>query len=259
MFESIWFDRYKYQEAETKYQESLVAERSPTTAPQATTGSSPLVQQIASARSQIQQTLSGASSGSQSSDLHKRVTILEQENAQLRKVTDDLKAHVERLEARLSKLEQGGSKPAAAAEVKPAPAKPAKKEESDDDDSDDDLFASESEDEEQERIKQERLAAYKAKKAKKPAGIAKSNIILDVKPWDDETDMAQLEKHVRSVAKDGLLWGSSKLVDVAYGVKKLQITCVIEDDKISTDFLDESITAFEDFVQSVDIAAFNKI
>merc|ERR1712079_339059 len=140
--------------------------------------------------------------------------------------------------------------------------KPAKNESNDSDDDDDDLFGSESEDEdeeEKERLKQERLSAYKAKKAKKTAVIAKSNIILDIKPWDDETDMAELEKSVRSIATDGLLWGASKLVPVAYGVKKLQITCVVEDDKIGTDFLEENITAFEDFVQSVDIVAFNKI
>jgi len=29
--------------------------------------------------------------------------------------------------------------------------------------------------------------------------------------------------------------------------------------QVGTDFLEESITAFEDYVQSVDIAAFNKI
>ncbi|EDO25946.1 predicted protein, partial [Nematostella vectensis] len=89
--------------------------------------------------------------------------------------------------------------------------------------------------------------------------IAKSNIMLDVKPWDDETDMAEMEKLVRSIQADGLLWGASKLVPLAYGIKKLQITVVVEDDKISTDFLEEEICKFEDFVQSVDIAAFNKI
>lgn len=51
----------------------------------------------------------------------------------------------------------------------------------DDDDDDMDLFGSD-DDEEAERIKQERLEAYAAKKAKKPALIAKSSIILDVKP-----------------------------------------------------------------------------
>merc|ERR1712098_834579 len=111
----------------------------------------------------------------------------------------------------------------------------------DDDDDDIDLFGSdEEEDPEAARLKEQRLAEYAAKKAKKPALIAKSSILLDVKPWDDETDMA-------------------KLVPVGYGIKKLQINCVVEDDKVGTDILEEQITAFEDFVQSMDVAAFNKI
>merc|ERR1712170_311149 len=108
------------------------------------------------------------------------------------------------------------------------------------------------------KLKEERLAAYAAKKAKKAPLIAKSSILLDVKPWDDETDMGALEKEVRSIQMDGLLWGASKLVPLAYGIKKLQIMCVVEDDKISTDDLEEKICAFEDYVQSMDIAAFNK-
>ncbi|CAH0400976.1 unnamed protein product [Chilo suppressalis] len=141
----------------------------------------------------------------------------------------------------------------------PAPAKPAAK--VDDDDDDVDLFGSgdEEEDAEAARVREERLKAYADKKSKKPALIAKSSILLDVKPWDDETDMKEMEKHVRSVEMDGLLWGASKLVPVGYGINKLQIMCVIEDDKVSVDLLTEKIQEFEDFVQSVDIAAFNKI
>lgn len=52
----------------------------------------------------------------------------------------------------------------------------------DDDDDDIDLFGSDEDDEETARIKQERLDAYTAKKSKKPALIAKSSILLDVKP-----------------------------------------------------------------------------
>uniref|UniRef100_A0A8D8GBQ9 Elongation factor 1-beta n=1 Tax=Culex pipiens TaxID=7175 RepID=A0A8D8GBQ9_CULPI len=130
----------------------------------------------------------------------------------------------------------------------------------DEDDDDIDLFGSdEEEDEEAAKIKEERLAAYNAKKAKKPALIAKSSILLDVKPWDDETDMAKLEECVRSIQLDGLVWGQSKLLPVGYGIKKLQIACVVEDDKVGTDQLEELITAFEDYVQSMDVAAFNKI
>ena len=35
---------------------------------------------------------------------------------------------------------------------------------------------------------------------------------------------------------------------MAFGIKKLQISCVVEDDKVGTDFLEEAITAFEDLV-----------
>lgn len=123
-----------------------------------------------------------------------------------------------------------------------------------------DLFGSDEEnDEEAERIREERLKAYAEKKSKKPALIAKSSILLDVKPWDDETDMKKLEECVRSIVKDGLVWGVSKLVPVGYGIHKLQICMVIEDDKISVDELAEEIQEFEDYVQSVDVAAFNKI
>ncbi|CAH2252299.1 elongation factor 1-beta [Pelobates cultripes] len=97
------------------------------------------------------------------------------------------------------------------------------------------------------------------KKAEKPTLIAKSSLLLDVKPWDDETDMAKLEECVHSIQMDSLVWGASKLVPVGYGIKKLQVTCVVEDDKVGTDLLEEKITAFEDYVQSMDVAAFNKI
>ncbi|KAJ3778464.1 elongation factor 1 beta/delta chain [Lentinula raphanica] len=123
-----------------------------------------------------------------------------------------------------------------------------------------DLFGEDDEeDAEAERIKAERVAAYNAKKANKPKTVAKSVVTLEVKPWDDETDMEALEKSVRSIEKDGLVWGSSKLVAIGYGIKKLQITLVIEDEKISTDELQEEIAEFEDYVQSTDIAAMQSL
>jgi len=83
-----------------------------------------------------------------------------------------------------------------------------------------------------------------------PELIAKSNIILSVSPWDDETNMKELEKCVRSVEMDGLLWGASKLVPLAYGIHKLHISCVVEDAKVSVDLLQEKIQEFEDYVSS---------
>lgn len=70
---------------------------------------------------------------------------------------------------------------------------------------------------------------------------------------DDETDMAALEAAVRSIEKDGLVWGDSKLVAVGFGIKKVQINLVVEDEKVSTLDLQEEIEGFEDYVQSSDV------
>ncbi|TMW52214.1 hypothetical protein DOY81_002681 [Sarcophaga bullata] len=173
-------------------------------------------------------------------------------------------AHVQRWYRHIASFEAsekaawGGSPLPQVAGAKPTVAAPAAAAADDDDDVD--LFGSDDEeDEEAARIREERVAAYAAKKSKKPALIAKSSVLLDVKPWDDETDMKEMENAVRTIEMDGLLWGASKLVPVGYGINKLQIMCVIEDEKVSIDLLTEKIQEFEDFVQSVDIAAFNKI
>lgn len=130
-------------------------------------------------------------------------------------------------------------------------------------DDDFDLFDSDEEEEaeEQKRIREERLAAYAAKKSKKPGPIAKSSVILDVKPWDDETDMKEMERLVRSIELDGLLWGAAKFIPIGYGVQKLQIVSTIEDAKVSVDddLIERIQEKFSDHVQSVDIVAFNKI
>ncbi|KAI8618142.1 hypothetical protein BC830DRAFT_1176879 [Chytriomyces sp. MP71] len=153
-----------------------------------------------------------------------------------------------------------GAAPAAAAApaAKKAAAAPAAKK---DEEEDFDLFASDEEEEDAEKaaLTAKRLAEYNAKKAAKPKPVAKSMVILDVKPWDDETDMKAMEKEVRGITMEGLVWGTSKLVAIGYGIKKLQITAVVEDDKVGVDDLSDQITGFEDFVQSVDVAAFNKL
>ena len=71
--------------------------------------------------------------------------------------------------------------------------------------------------------------------------------------------MKELEKAVRAIEKDGLVWGASKLVPVGFGIKKLEITMVVEDEKVSTSDLQEEIEELEDYVQSTDIAAMQKL
>ncbi|PHT30279.1 putative amino-acid acetyltransferase NAGS1, chloroplastic [Capsicum baccatum] len=62
---------------------------------------------------------------------------------------------------------------------------------------------------------------------------------MDVKPWDDETDMKKLEEAVHSIKVEGLLWGASKLVPVSYGINKKQIMLTILDELVLVDTLIE--------------------
>ncbi|KAL8831362.1 MAG: hypothetical protein Q9170_005325 [Blastenia crenularia] len=147
--------------------------------------------------------------------------------------------------------------------------KDAPKEAEADEDEDGDLFGSddESEDEEAKKKREENLAAYKKKKEGKVKPAAKSIVTLDVKPWgtqksrnkDDETDMKQLEENLRGIEMDGLQWGASKLVPLAFGIKKLQVNLVVEDEKVSIDDLQQQIEGDEDHVQSTDVAAMQKL
>ena len=107
----------------------------------------------------------------------------------------------------------------------PAPKAAAKKEEPEEDD-DVDLFGSGSEsedDEEKARVREERLAAYHAKKANKPKVIAKTSVVLDIKPWDDETDMDAMLKNVKTITKDGLVWGACKYILMTVGTKFISL------------------------------------
>jgi elongation factor 1-beta len=67
--------------------------------------------------------------------------------------------------------------------------------------------------------------------------------------------MKELEANVRAIEMDGLVWGASKLVAVGYGIKKLQINLVVEDDKVSLDELQQRIEGDEDHVQSTDVVS----
>ncbi|KAL9935871.1 hypothetical protein V8E36_005448 [Tilletia maclaganii] len=167
---------------------------------------------------------------------------------------DDLKGDASKAASNLSSAPSSSSAGAGKAAAAPAAAA--------EEDEDIDLFGSDDEDEDAEaaRIKAERVAEYEKKKAAKgPRAAAKSVVTFEVKPWDDETDMVELEKSVRSIEQDGLVWGASKLVPVGYGVSKLQITIVIEDEKVSLEDLQEKVAEFEDYVQSSDIAAMQKL
>ncbi|KAH9372802.1 hypothetical protein HPB48_001318 [Haemaphysalis longicornis] len=259
--DSVWLDKAKYDDAEQQY--LCYLNRDQLAKAKASSQSTSLVDKIAQARQQIKNSLQSGDavvkSGSSHDDAFQKKIL--QEHNDMKKTLQEVLAAMRKMETRLCELEKRCSAAVVpAAKVAPAQVAnhvPAKKEAGGDDD-DVDLFGSD-DDEEANQAREERLKAYQEKKSKKPQVVAKSSIVLDVKPWDDETDMKAMEENVRVIHMDGLVWGASKLVPLAYGIKKLQIVCVVEDDKVSIDELQEKIEAIEDLVQSVDIAAFNKI
>ncbi|XP_015436171.1 PREDICTED: probable elongation factor 1-delta isoform X2 [Dufourea novaeangliae] len=223
-----------------------------TTSPILSAGGS-LANEVAKARQHIKQSLQCMDDIAAVAGL---ITPNDSKKDNADQVIEELRSIINKLEKRVRALEDKINQ---IPNEKSDPTRKQKQEKADDEDVD--LFGSDSEGEDAEaaKIREERLAAYAAKKSKKPALIAKSNIILDVKPWDDETDMKDMETEVRKIETDGLLWGAAKLVPLAFGIHKLQISCVVEDEKVSVDWLTEKIQEIEDFVQSVDIAAFNKV
>ena len=60
---------------------------------------------------------------------------------------------------------------------------------------------------------------------------------------------------MRTIEMDGLTWGASTLVPVGFGIKKLQVTLVVEDEKVSIDDLQAKIEEDEDHVQSTDVVS----
>ncbi|ORX35927.1 hypothetical protein BD324DRAFT_629561 [Kockovaella imperatae] len=177
--------------------------------------------------------------------------------------------HIDSWKSEHSSLPKGTALAASSSSTSAPAAKKDEEEAEAEDDDEIDLFGEdEEEDAEAERVKAERVAKYNEAKAAKAAAnaaagkdapVAKSVVTLQVKPWDDETDMDAMEKDVRAIEKDGLVWGASKLVPVGYGIKMLQITLVVEDAKISLEELQEEIAELEDYVQSTDVAAMQKL
>jgi len=109
------------------------------------------------------------------------------------------------------------------------------------------------------KLKEDKDAAEGKKKDKKKEA-EKSLVVLEVKPWESNCDLEAVWKEIIKFEKEGLTWGQTfKLEPVAYGIKKLVMTCTIIDALVLMDDVTDNIEAMEDFVQSVEVASMNKI
>ena len=139
--------------------------------------------------------------------------------------------------------------------------------------------------------------AAAAKKTKKPAKIESTQCVYDVKTLEAGQDMVELERVIRNISLDGLTWGEEFAVqDVAYGIQKVGhcrgrcrrrrvclcvcvcvcrhpgahhivvfgvvqmiVQCVIVNDKVSTQDIEDEFEKLEDYVQSVDLRTMNRL
>ena len=167
-----------------------------------------------------------------------------------------------------------GSIAAASTPVAATPAAPAPKvaEPADDLFGDGDMFADDDEAEKAEtaarrkrmelakKLKEEKDAKEGKTKVQKDKPPEKSLVVLEVKPWEADTDLKKLWEEIIKYEQDGLTWGQTfKLEPVAYGIMKLVLTCTIIDSKVLMEDITDSIEKHEDFLQSVQVASMNKI
>lgn len=163
----------------------------------------------------------------------------------------------------------GAAAPAAAAAAA-APAKgkgPVKGKVADDDDEDEEegdddggLFDDDDDDEDAAAAAKAKAAAAAGAKGEKKKRVEKTSILWEVKPADDEVDLAEIERRIRGIEMEGLVWGMEfKREPVAFGIFKLVVQAIVEDDKVGADDIEEQIQSWEDIVSSIDQLGMQKI
>ena len=134
----------------------------------------------------------------------------------------------------------------------------------DDDDDAGDLFGDDDDGAAAKKIAENAAAAAAAKpkeeKKVKKEEIAKSAVIYEVKPIEAGQDMKAIEASIRSIKMDGLVWGEEfNIEDVAFGIQKLVVQAIIEDEKVGLDQLEEAMAAFPEQIQSSDFCSMSKV
>lgn len=153
-----------------------------------------------------------------------------------------------------TKAKKGGKK----AKKTDAAKKPVEEEE-DDDDEDLDLFGDDPEAEAEAEKQAASRAEASKKKKKKAKKAAKSIIVFEVKGYEVDFDWHAYADKIRTYVINGVTWlDSHAVVPVAFGMMKLQMTCVIIDDLVETDDIWDMIKSDEDNIQNVDVLTFDK-
>lgn len=119
----------------------------------------------------------------------------------------------------------------------------AKKTEEEEVDDDIDLFGDTNEDDKQLLDKKKKELEDKKKKEAKEKEKNRSILIIEIKPKTITTDINKIEKLIRQKIVDPhIKWGEEvKTLPIAFGLQKLQMSCIIYDDFVNTNELIENI------------------
>jgi len=88
-----------------------------------------------------------------------------------------------------------------------------------------------------------------------------SQVVFDMKPWDDHTNWDEVVTIIREkIVMKGVVWGSSQKKPIAYGIEKLQIVCQYKDQLYSLEDIEQQFDLYlNDYVQAVDVLTFLKL
>ena len=156
------------------------------------------------------------------------------------------------------KGEKGGEKGGKKGKKGKKDDKPEEKKDEKKEEDDLDLFGEETE--EDKKAKEEMKKKNKEGKKGKKKEVDKSHVIIEVKGWEADQDLNALaEKIINTIKRDGLSWNKGyKLEEVAFGVKKLIIAFLVEDEKCGVQDIVDELESWENDIQSVDVVSFNK-
>mmetsp|Transcript_8345 Transcript_8345/g.9544 ORF Transcript_8345/g.9544 Transcript_8345/m.9544 type:complete len:158 (-) Transcript_8345:115-588(-) len=129
---------------------------------------------------------------------------------------------------------------------------------------DDDLFAEPDGDEAAEAAAalKEKLYLEAKKRGEEKLQKSKSMIVMEIKPYEPEFDLEALAQGIKAMTHEGIQnWGEQhKLEPVAFGIKKLIVSVIVHDMKVSVDDITDMINEkYEDDIQSIDIQSMSKV
>ncbi|KAF1742016.1 hypothetical protein MXB_1183, partial [Myxobolus squamalis] len=102
--------------------------------------------------------------------------------------------------------------------------------------------------------KKELAPATKKKKEK----VEKSLVVFDIMPLEATTNFEELIALIKKIKLQGLEWGEFSLEDFCYGIKKLRVACLLENEITSTDQIEELILDLDAYVQTTPFETYSK-